>query len=159
MMEAVSKIKNLESVSNNNSNELTHYPFEVVVIEDNHLTNTILSKALDSTINTICNLKNISIKFSSFQTGSDFLTYLASKEFYNSKLVVFTDYHLEENMTGGLILKNVKQKNIDATVIVMSDTTNKQISIDTVKLGAYCFLPKNNKTPVICSELLFKFVN
>ena len=33
--------------------------FEVVVIEDNHLINTIMSKALESTINTIKNLKNI----------------------------------------------------------------------------------------------------
>jgi DNA-binding NarL/FixJ family response regulator len=44
-------------------------------------------------------------------------------------------------------------------VIIMSDSPNKQIPIDTINMGAHCFLPKDNKTPVICSELLFKMIN
>ena len=45
------------------------------------------------------------------------------KEVDNSKLIVFSDYYLEEEMNGAEIPKNVKEKGIDATVIIMSDTT------------------------------------
>jgi len=56
-------------------------------------------------------------------------------------------------------LKSIKLKKADATVIVMSDSSNDRIAIDAENSGAYCFLPKNQKTPVICSELLFKMIN
>jgi DNA-binding NtrC family response regulator len=158
-METVSRLKNVETSTKIISNDNSNPSFEVVVIEDNHLTNIILSKALDSTINTIHNLKQISVKFSSFQNGGDFLSYLESREFGKSKLIVFSDYHLEENMNGAEILRNIKQTNVDSTVIIMSDSTNKQISVDTLNMGAYCFLSKNNKTPVICSQMLFQMVN
>jgi len=158
-METVSRIKNLETTTKFNSNDNSNPSFEVVVIEDNHLTNTILSKALDSTIKTIHNLKQILVKFSSFQNGGDFLSYLESRDFGQSKLIVFSDYHLEENMNGAEILRNIKQTNVDSTVIIMSDSPNKQIPIDTMNLGAYCFLPKDNKITVICSGLLFQMVN
>jgi len=158
-METVSRIKNLEINPKINSISKSNNSFEVVVIEDNHLTNTILSKALDSTINTIQNLKNIAVTFLSFHNGSDFLIYFKNKDFNDSKLIVFSDYHLEDNMNGAVILRNIKQRKSDATVIMMSDTTNKQISIDAMNMGAYCFLPKDNKTPVICSELLFHMVD
>jgi DNA-binding NarL/FixJ family response regulator len=132
--------------------------FEVAVIDDNKLVNMIVSKALDSTIGRIRNLKNISIKFTSFKSGTDFLNYLKHKEVDNSKLIVFSDYYLEEEVNGAEILKNVKEKGIDATVIIMSDTTNKQTSVDTIDMGALCFLPKNKQTPSICSEMLTQMV-
>ena len=159
LMESLISKKKLETNTNINSIAKPNPSFEVIVVEDNHLTNTILCKALNSTISTIQNFKNIIIKFSSFQNGSDFLTYLNDKDLHKSKLIVFSDYYLEDDMNGSKILRSVKQKSADATVIIMSDSTNQQISVDTVKMGAYCFLPKDNKTPVICSELLFQMVN
>jgi DNA-binding NarL/FixJ family response regulator len=158
-MEAVSTVKKIESSSKTGLFGKSKFAFEVVVIEDNHLTNTILCKALDSTINTIYNLKQIAVKFTSYKNGSDFLTFLDGIDSYESKLIVFSDYYLEENMNGGEILRRIKLKHVDSTVIIMSDSPNKQIPIDTVNMGAYCFLPKDHTTPVICSEMLFKMVN
>lgn len=133
--------------------------FEVAVIEDNKLINLILSNKLYSTINAIKKLKNYPIKFTSFHFGYDFLTYLENREFGKSKLIVFSDYYLEEEMNGGEILKKIKQKGIDSTVVIMSDTTNKQTSIDTVSMGTLCFLPKDNISPFVCSQMLTKMVN
>lgn len=158
-METVSKIKNLNTNPTKSSLDNAKHKFEVVVIEDNHLVNTVLSKALNSAITTIQNLKKIAVNFSSFQNGRDFLSYLGSKEFENSKLIVFSDYYLEENLNGVEILKSIKLKKADATVIIMSDSSNSQIAVDAENSGAYCFLPKDHKTPVICSELLFQMVN
>jgi DNA-binding NarL/FixJ family response regulator len=158
-MEAVGTVKKIETNLKISSFGTLKYAFEVIVIEDNHLTNTILCKALDSTITTIYNLKQIPVKFTSYQNGSDFLSYLDSREHTTSKLIVFSDYHLEEDMNGGKILRSVKQKFSDATVIIMSDSPNQQIPIDAVNLGAHCFLSKDHRTPVICSEMLFKMVN
>lgn len=158
-MESIISKKKLETSTNINSNVNSNPSFEVVVVEDNHLMNTILCKALNSTINTIQNFKNITIKFSTFQNGSDFLAYLNSDERTVAKLIVFSDYYLEDNMNGGKLLRSIKQKVAEATVIIMSDSANQQISVDTMNMGAYCFLSKDNKTPVICSELLFQMVN
>lgn len=157
-METVGKIKKLETNTQNNIINNTDYTFEVVVIEDNHLTNTILSRALHSIIKAIYNIKKIAVKFSSFQNGSDFLSYLEGRESDNVKLIVFSDYYLEDNMNGGKILSKVKQKIADSTVVIMSDSPNKLIPIEAKEKGAYCFIPKSNKTPVICSELLFQMV-
>ena len=158
-MESVSTLKKLETSSKISSFDKSKFTFEVVVIEDNHLTNTILCKALNSTINTIYNLKQINVKFASYQNGNDFLTFLESRNIFESKLIVFSDYHLEDNMNGREILRRIKQKCVDATVIIMSDSPNEQIPIDMVNMGAYCFLPKDHKTPVICSKMLFQMIN
>ena len=43
-METISKLKNVETSTKINSNDNINPSFEVVVIEDNHLTNKILSR-------------------------------------------------------------------------------------------------------------------
>jgi DNA-binding NarL/FixJ family response regulator len=158
-METVTGVKRIEPNTLLNSNDNSNHTFEVVIIEDNHLVNTLLTKALDSTIKSIYNLKNIEIKFASYKNGSDFLAYLEKREQNSSKLIVFSDYHLEEDMNGAKILSSIKQKFADATVIIMSDSPNQQIPIDAKNLGAHCFLSKDHRTPVICSEMLFQMVN
>lgn len=130
--------------------------YEVAIVEDNRLLNLVLSKELNSSINELRILKDFPIKLSSFNKGTDFLTYLKNRVAGQSKLIVFSDYYLEEEMNGAEILKQVKQKENNSTVVIMSDTRNKQTSIDTIKMGAHCFLSKNNKTPFICSLLLFQ---
>lgn len=132
--------------------------YEVAIVEDNKLMNLVLSKELDSSISELRILKDFPIKLSSFYRGTDFLSYLKNRETGKSKLIVFSDFHLEEEMNGAEILKQVKQKEENSTVVIMSDTKNRQTSVDTIKLGAHCFLSKNNKTPFICSLLLFQFI-
>lgn len=131
---------------------------EVIVVEDNQLTNMVMSKALASTIHKIQNLKKIYIRFSCFHSGREFLDYFENTDFKDSKLIVFSDYFLEDKMNGGEILRNIKQKKADATVVIVSDTTNPQIPVDVVNLGAHSFIPKGNKAPVICSGILFQKV-
>jgi DNA-binding NarL/FixJ family response regulator len=157
-MEVISSIKKTDTNSKTKFTNMSNSSFEVIVIEDNHLINTIMSKALESTINTIKNLINIPVTFSSFHNGGDFLNYFESRDINNLNLIVFSDYHLEDNMNGVEILKNIKRRKSDATVIIMSDSANEQISNDSLKYGAYCFLRKDAKTTVICSELLFQMV-
>jgi DNA-binding NtrC family response regulator len=157
-MDIVSSTTKIDTNTKNILNTRSNNSFEVVVIEDNQLTNTILSRALESTIKSIQSLINLPVNFLSFHNGSDYLSYLDSKDFSSSRLIVFSDYHLEDDMDGGEILKITKQKKADASVIIMSDSSNEQIWLDAVKNGAYCFLPKSNKIPVVCSELLFQMV-
>lgn len=132
--------------------------YEVAIVEDNRLLNLVLSKELHSSINELRILKDFSIKLSSFYRGTDFLTYLKNRKSNQSKLIVFSDFYLEEEMNGAEILKQVKQRDVNSTVVIMSDTKNRQTSIDTINSGAHCFLSKDNKTPFICSMLLFQFL-
>jgi DNA-binding NarL/FixJ family response regulator len=105
------------------------------------------------------NTKNQPINFSSFYFGVDFLTYLENKDFSNSKLILFSDFYLEDEMNGAKILQKIKKKGIEATVIIMSDTTNQETSIDTINMGAHQFVPKDENTPLICSQILSQMVN
>ena len=158
-METVKGIAGVESKKQYNPTINEKPSVEVIVIEDNHLVNMVLSKALNSTIKTIQNLKNIYIKFSRFHRGGDFLDYFQNNDFSESRLIVFSDYFLEDSVNGSQILKSIKQKKSDATVVIVSDTTNPQIPIDVVNLGAHSFIPKGNKAPVLCSGILFQKVN
>ncbi len=158
-METIKGIAGVETKNQYNPKINEKPSVEVIVIEDNHLVNMVLSKALNSTIKTIQNLKNIYIKFSRFHTGGEFLKYFQNNDFKDSKLVVFSDYFLEDNITGSQILKSIKQKKKEATVVIVSDTTNPQIPIDVVNHGAHSFIPKGNKAPVLCSGILFQNVN
>jgi DNA-binding NarL/FixJ family response regulator len=83
---------------------------------------------------------------------------LQSNDFADLKLIVFSDYFLEDSINGSQILKSIKQKKTDATVVIVSDTTNPQIQVDVVNLGAHSFIPKGNKAPVLCSGILFQKV-
>jgi DNA-binding NarL/FixJ family response regulator len=62
-------------------------------------------------------------------------------------------------MNHAQILKQIIQKYIDATVVIMSDTRNKQTSIDTVKMGGHCFLSKEYGIPNNCSQILFQILD
>lgn len=157
-METVKVIAGVESKNQYNPKVNKKPSVEVIVVEDNHLSNMVLSKALSSTIKTIQNLKNIYIKFSRFHKGGDFLDYLQNNDFTESKLIVFSDYFLEDSINGSQILKSVKQIKTDATVVIVSDTPNPQIPVDVVNLGAHSFIPKGNKAPVLCSGILFQKV-
>mgnify|MGYP004701038191 CR=1 FL=1 len=158
-METIKGIAGVENKNQYNPKINEKPSVEVIVIEDNHLVNMVLSKALNSTIKTIQNLKNIYIKFSRFHRGGDFLDYFQNNDFSESRLIVFSDYFLEDSVNGSQILKSIKQKKSDATVVIVSDTTNPQIPIDVVNLGAHSFIPKGNKAPVLCSGILFQKVN
>lgn len=157
-METVKVIAGVESKNQYNPKVNKIPSVEVIVVEDNHLSNMVLSNALSSTIKTIQNLKNIYIKFSRFHKGGDFLDYLQNNDFTESRLIVFSDYFLEDSINGSQILKSVKQMKTDATVVIVSDTTNPQIPVDVVNLGAHSFIPKSNKAPVLCSGILFQKV-
>jgi DNA-binding NtrC family response regulator len=158
-MEFISSDQKEKTIRNADSIVLQEESFEVAVVEDNKLVNLILSKELDSTIHKIMNTKNHPIKFTSFYFGVDFLNYLENKDFSTSRLILFSDFYLEDDMNGAKILQRIKQKGIDATVIIMSDTTNRQTSIDTINMGAHQFVPKDENAPLICSQILYKMVN
>lgn len=157
-METVKGIASVETRHQFNPGIEEKPAVEVVVIEDNHLANMVMSKALVSTIKTIQNLKNINIRFSRFHRGDAFLKYLETNDFNESKLIVFSDYFLEDQMNGGQIVKRIKQKKPNATVVIVSDTTIPEIKVDVVKFGAHSFIPKGNKAPVLCSGILFQKV-
>lgn len=157
-METVKKITKLEVNNQFRQKNSTYQSVEVIVIEDNQLTNMMMRKALVSTINTIQKLKNINIEFSCFHIGQEFLNYFENKDFTDLKLIVFSDFFLEDKMNGGEILRVIKQKKADATVVIVSDTTNPQIPVDVINMGAYRFIPKSNNSPVFCAELLFQKV-
>lgn len=137
---------------------ISNESYEVAIVEDNRLFNRLLSKELDTSISELRILKEYPIKLSSFHKGIDFLTYLKKRKSSQSKLIVFSDFHLEDEMNGAEILKQVKENDEDSKVVIMSDTRNKQTSIDTINSGAHCFVPKDNKTPFVCSLLLCQFL-
>jgi len=131
---------------------------EVAVVEDNRLVNLILSNELSSTISKLKVELKCDINFSRFYSGKDFLSYVENKNEHGLKYIVFSDFYLEDKMNGVEILKQLKNWKIDATVVITSDTTNRQTSIDTLEMGAFRFVPKDDSTPIVCSEILYQMV-
>jgi len=132
---------------------------EVAVVEDNKLFNLILSNELSSTVNKLKDKNNCTINFSNFHRGNDFLAFLEDPGISRSQVIVFSDYYLENEMNGAVILDRIRQKEINASVVITSDITNKQTSEDTLKIGALRFIPKDINTPLICSEMLVQLVD
>jgi DNA-binding response OmpR family regulator len=72
-----------------------------------------------------------------FTTGEAAVTNL--KE--NPKIVIL-DYHLEGKMTGLDTLNAIKKEKKDAYVIMFSAQDSVQVALDTLKNGAYDYVPK-----------------
>lgn len=130
---------------------ITNEALEIVVIEENKLSNMLLSQTFDSMIKRIRSLKNFPVKFSSFHSRTKFLNYLEENQFGMSKMMVFTDYRLENETTGEEILHKIKLKNIDATMIVMSDSGIKEkVNQDYYKKWS-AYVPNKAKNQVVFS--------
>lgn len=141
MMNMESTINNLGMSAKFN---LIGESLEIVVIEDNKLSNMLLSQTFDSMIKRIRSLKNFPLKFSSFKSTSNFLNYLESNEFEGTKLMVFTDQNLEKVAQGPEVLDTLEKKEIDVTMIAMSGSEKTRQSREQAKKTGD-FLPKKNK--------------
>lgn len=148
MMILESSINNLDR---NFKLNITGESLEIVVIEENKLSNMLLSQTFDSMVKRICNLKNFPLKFSSFKNMAGFLSYLKNNEFGKTKLMIFSDYSLEKGEHGMDILNTVEQKEIDATIIVMSDSDTKERSTKKYLKKPDTGTPKKKKNPMASS--------
>lgn len=148
MMNIESGINNLDM---NGRLNITNEALEIVVIEENKLSNMLLSQTFDSMIKRIRSLKNFPVKFSSFHSRTKFLNYLEDNQFGKSKMIVFTDYRLENEATGEEILNRIKQKEIDASMIVMSDSgIEEKVNQDYYKKWS-AYVPKKDKKQAVYS--------
>ena len=133
-MEVINISKKSTSKSKSNSLNLPNELIEIVVIEDRKLINMLFSKTIQSAIERIGNLKNLPVKFSSFQSGKAFVNDLENRGFGKAKIIVFTDNNLENDLLDAEKLFKVKQKGIDITMIVtseeMEDSAKKEVQID-----------------------------
>jgi len=60
--------------------------------------------------------------------------------------IIFLDYTLEPDMNGMDVLKKIKEKNKDIYVIMFTAAEKIELAIDSLRLGAYDYVIKNENS-------------
>lgn len=156
-MEVINISKKSASKSKDSALNIPNESIEIAVIEDRKLINMLFSKTLHSAIDRIGNLKNFPVKFSSFQSGKAFLKDLENREFGKSKIIVFSDNNLEQELKNAESLFKIKQKGIDVTLIVMSDEEESSLT-EITNQSVQHLITNKNTNPTVSSKLIEKMV-
>ncbi len=157
-MEVINISKKSASKSKDSALNIPNESIEIAVIEDRKLINMLFSKTLHSAIDRIGNLKNFPVKFSSFQSGKAFLKDLENREFGKSKIIVFSDNNLEQELKNAESLFKIKQKGIDVTLIVMSDEAEESSLTEITNQSVQHLITNKNTNPTVSSKLIEKMV-
>jgi DNA-binding NtrC family response regulator len=123
--------------------------YHIVVLEDNEFYNSMLTKQLDFCAKQLEGTNDFNYDITSYTSVKDCLRNL--KEDTN---IAFLDYYLGEGITAMDVLKEMKKKNPDCKVIVISRIDNEQITKDIITNGALEFLVKNKNAFLLSGRIL-----
>lgn len=132
----------------------------IIVVEDNRIFNSILTRALNEHILRTASISsNYDIRLYSFINPDECLEALQDEVFTGSSLA-FLDYYLGNNTNGSQILKTFKAKNKNIKFVVLSQSnmianllkTNGQLD------ASSHFLKKDIYAPDICCLLMEDFM-
>ncbi len=132
----------------------------VIVVEDNRVFNSILTKALNQHILRQQGItRDYDVKLYSFISPEECLDAI-NEDTFNGKSIAFLDYYLGGNTNGIQILNIFKKKNKHIKFVVLSQSNllaNKQISKDDLDANSH-FLKKDIYAPYICCLLMEDFM-
>jgi len=101
----------------------------IFIVDDDEAFTRLIAKELNK-----ADYKKIEI----FQKGSDLLDNLSLKPD-----IVFLDYSLEPDLNGLDVLKKIKETNKSIYVIMFTAAEKIELAIDSLRLGAYDYIIKN----------------
>jgi CheY-like chemotaxis protein len=134
--------------------------FNIIVMEDNKIFNSILSQALRQHIQRKKHLiKNSEIKMYSFTDPNECFELIRSKKF-NGHSIAFLDYYLGKGTNGLHMLKVFKEKNNEIKFVVLSHSdqiVNKLSQDEQLDVDGHV-IKKDIYAPEICCILLEDFI-
>jgi len=88
-----------------------------------------------------------------FNNGNDCLSAL-----HKSPDIVFLDYRLEPQCDGLVVLKNIKDLSHDNFVIMLTAAEKIELAIDSLRIGAYDYIVKNERAFVKIKNRIKKII-
>jgi len=156
-MDICYKNQKLKSDKTVNSLNLSSETIEIVLLEEKKLVNMLLAKTLHTAISSVRNLKNLPLKFSSFQNVSELCMYLENKNFGKLNLFVFSDRNYENEINANDLLFKAKQKGINITMMVMDGSEVPQTSFN-ARTEEENLIMTYNTIPSVSSQTTEKMV-
>ena len=117
----------------------------IFIIDDDEAFTKLLKKELFK-----ANYTNLKV----FQTGNECL-----ENILEMPDIVFLDYTLEPDMDGLFVLKKIKEVNKGIYVIMFTAMEKIELAIDSLKMGAYDFVVKNEHSFMKINNRIKKIIN
>lgn len=126
--------------------------FKIFLVDDDHMFIKILRKALSG---------NAQLDILCFNTGEECLKNIQEKQ--NKPDVVVLDYYLDTGvvtaMNGVDVLKKIKKSSPDTEVIMLSSQDNMDVTLSTLKNGAYDYVIKGESSFLKVENLIRHITN
>mgnify|MGYP001220176782 CR=1 FL=1 len=129
----------------------------VLVVEDNEYYNSLLSRTLQKSGNILQMKHDCRVQIHSFTNAAECIRMIKSGELENNDIIAFVDYYIGNGITGGHIVRLLKNHNADTQVLLMSQS--KAIG-EREKNGQHdFFILKDGFAPAICRLYLEQFID
>jgi len=129
----------------------------VLVVEDNEYYNSLLSRTLQKSGDNLQLKHDCMVKIHSFTDANECINMIRSGELGNSDIIAFVDYYIGNGITGGHIVRLLKNHNAGSQVLLMSQS--KAIA-EKEKSGQHdFFILKDGFAPAICRLYLEQFID
>ncbi len=128
----------------------------VLVIEDNEYYNNLLCNSLQQSISSFLLKEDFRLVLRSFTNVSEYIRKVESNELDCTGSIVFLDYYLGNDITAPDIVKLLKERGFDTTIVLLSQSkTIKEKN----NLSQYdYFVVKDRLAPAFCSLYLKQFI-
>ncbi|MBN1250599.1 MAG: response regulator [Bacteroidales bacterium] len=130
---------------------------KIFIIEDDFIFIEILVNILES-INSEFKYKNLKLLYQTFYSAKE-----AEFEFSQNPDIVLLDYFIMDDElradTGTKVIKDIKEKNLNIDVIIVSGQESPVIKQQLLSDGAYAYISKDEKSLSQLKPLLIKLIN
>lgn len=129
----------------------------VLVVEDNEYYNSLLSRTLQKSGDNLRLKHDCHVKIHSFTNATECIRMIKSGDLGNNDIIAFVDYYIGSGITGGHIVRLLKNQNAGSQVLLMSQS--KAIA-EKEKNGQHdFFILKDGFAPAICRLYLEQFID
>jgi hypothetical protein len=128
----------------------------VIVVEDNDYYNKLLSGVLKQRIKENRDKWDFNFKFHSYTDALDCLTKIKSGSFEESHSIAFIDYYLGSGINGTHIIKMLKNRTLNSSVVLLSQS--KGVMGKSIPVSYDYFVLKDESGPALCCLCLEQYI-
>lgn len=132
----------------------TRQHYKIVIMEDNDFYNKIITRYLKNYLDNLALSKGFTFDMQSFTNYDDF-----ARNFTQDTTVVLTDYYLNDGYNALHVLEQIRRKDSQCKVVVLSQMQNMFTSIYPLLEGACEFIHKDKKALEKSAYVIEEIIN
>jgi hypothetical protein len=129
---------------------------KVLVIEDDEYYNSLLSNAIQQSVNRVLAKGNYQLVLRSFTDAGEYIRKIKSKELDCDYTAVFIDYYLGAGINAGHVINLLKEHSSDAMVVLLSHSNQAREKGDPIPYDY--FVVKDKFAPALCGLYLQQYI-